>query len=221
MVKNKSVYPGDYHRYVFKKGKLLGKFEDMYCHSRDIPWHQDKTAHYVFSEIDIAILKQYTYESICDIGCGLGFFTYRLLTDLSAPDGKRPRVTGIDISPTAVKKASAKFPEIRFLSGDFVKQNILPGEKFSIVVVKDIFWYILDNLPGFMRNALSMIKKDGFLYVSQSFPASGAWVGKDIIDKPDKLLDTLSSYAVPVYRSVEINDKFENNPHLHFLGRLK
>lgn len=77
----------DYHDYVFKDGKLVGKFDEMYKYSREIPWHQDKNAYSVFSNIDIAILKQYKYESICEIGCGLGYFTNRLHKELSNNGG--------------------------------------------------------------------------------------------------------------------------------------
>lgn len=77
----------DYHDYVFKDGKLVGKFDEMYKYSAEIPWHQDKTVYSVFSEIDIAILKQYKYESICEIGCGLGYFSNRLYSEISSNGG--------------------------------------------------------------------------------------------------------------------------------------
>jgi len=31
----------------FNHGKLVGKFEEMYQHSSETPWHQDKTAYAV------------------------------------------------------------------------------------------------------------------------------------------------------------------------------
>ena len=77
----------DYHDYVFKNGKLVGKFDEMYKNSSEIPWHQDETAYRVFSEIDIAILKQYEYESVCEIGCGFGYFTNRLHEELTSTGG--------------------------------------------------------------------------------------------------------------------------------------
>ncbi|MCK9376428.1 MAG: hypothetical protein M0P73_09770 [Syntrophobacterales bacterium] len=62
-------FSNDYHDYVFKNGKFLGNFEGMYRHSTDVPWHQDKTSYSVFSDIDLAILRQYRYNSICEVGC--------------------------------------------------------------------------------------------------------------------------------------------------------
>lgn len=88
----------DYHKYVFKDGQFVGEFEEMYQKSATVPWQQDHTAYWVFSEIDVVILKQYKYESICDIGCGIGYFSNRLAYEL------KTRVTGIDISKTAWKR---------------------------------------------------------------------------------------------------------------------
>ena len=34
----------DYHDYVIKNGSFVGKFEEMYQNSSNIPWHQDDTA---------------------------------------------------------------------------------------------------------------------------------------------------------------------------------
>jgi hypothetical protein len=42
-----------YHDYVFKNGKLIGAFDDMYKNSDEIPWHQDETIKDIFSELDI------------------------------------------------------------------------------------------------------------------------------------------------------------------------
>ena len=64
-------YPDDYHEYVFKEGKLIGKFEEMYRHT-SMPWHQDETAYRIFSEIDLTILRQRKYEKVLDVGRGLG-----------------------------------------------------------------------------------------------------------------------------------------------------
>lgn len=77
----------DYHDYVFKDGKLVGKFDEMYKYSKEVPWHQDETAYHVFSEIDMAILKQFNYDSVCEIGCGLGFFSARLYNELKTRGG--------------------------------------------------------------------------------------------------------------------------------------
>ena len=173
----------DYHDYVFKDGKRIGKFDEMYKYSAEIPWHQDKTAYSVFSDIDISILKQFKYESICEVGCGLGYFSNRLYKELSSNAGL-PKVTGIEISKTAVEKASEQFPDIRFIVGDLTKEILLPDEKYDLVVIKEVFWYVCHSLKQFLKNIREMIKENGFLFVSQSFPGTEKWVGDDLIVLP-------------------------------------
>jgi len=37
-------WPEDYHEYVFRDGRLVGDFENMYRHSKDVPWDQGNRA---------------------------------------------------------------------------------------------------------------------------------------------------------------------------------
>lgn len=209
----------DYHDYVFKDGKLVGKFDEMYKYSKEVPWHQDKTAYSVFSDIDIAVLKQFRYDSICEIGSGLGYFSNRLHNELGSNSGERPQVTGIDISQTAIKKASKQFQEIRFVVGDILKENPLQDEYFELIVVKETLWYICHDLKKFMQNVLTMLKKDGFFYISQSFPESDKWVGKEVIDGPEELKSILIKYIKPVYINIEYDWNYNGRPLVRFLGR--
>lgn len=210
----------DYHAYVFKGGKRVGKFDDMYKYSTEIPWHQDKTAYAVFSNIDIAILKQFKYNTVCEIGCGLGYFSNRLLKELSLKS-KKLKVTGIDISKTVVIKAAKKFPEIKFIAADLTKESYLVKKNFDLVVVKEVLWYVCHKLDKFLRNSINLIKDRGFLYVSQSFPTNDNWVGKEIIDSPEALKKILFKYASPVHYCIDWNKLSYKNGHIHFLGRIK
>ena len=214
-------HSADYHDYVFKDGHFVGKFEDMYRNSSDIPWHQDKLAYLIFSEIDIAILKQFKYDSICEIGCGLGYFTNRLKKELSSSSGENPDVTGIDISLTAVRKANKMFPEIRFIQGDLLDKVPLSDEHYDLVVIKNVLWYVSQNLSTFLQNVVDMVKSGGFLFVSQSFPETKEWVGQGVVDSPETLKEILSKYSDPVYICVEIDWNFNKRPVVHFLGKVK
>ena len=69
----------DYHDYVFKGGKLLGEFEQMYKKAKNIPWHQNR----IPGEMDVHLLKTFVrqkapYSTILDVGCGLGYFANEL-----------------------------------------------------------------------------------------------------------------------------------------------
>jgi len=115
----------DYHDYVFKDGQFVGKFEEMYKNSTEIPWHQDQTSYAIFTDIDIAILKhfqsKYKFENICEVGCGYGYVTNRIKKELSI-DNTTIRVTGLDISKTAIERAREAFPDINFIVCDIIKR---------------------------------------------------------------------------------------------------
>jgi len=206
---------GDYHEYVFRDGKLVGKFDDMYRYSKEVPWHQDKTSHGISAEIDIAILKQRRYRSICDVGCGLGYFTDRLSRELNA------QVTGIDISETATSKAGTLFPRCRFITGDLAKEALPKTELFDLVTVKEVFWYVTSRLGAFLENVTSLVSDNGYLYVSQSFPECEKWVGQDVIGSPEALRKILSGKVDIVYHCTEIDWDYHGRPFVHILGKKR
>ncbi len=214
-------HSADYHDYVFKNGKRVHKFDEMYRYSRDVPWHQDTTAFAVFSEIDLAILKQYRYRTICDVGSGLGYFADRLHSELVNDEGMPPAVTGIDISPTAVRKARRLFPGVRFVAADLTRTQPLPKERFDLVVVKEVLWYVCHRLAAFLGHAGAMVNDGGFLYISQSFPESAPWVGQDVIGSPERLLEICSRYAECVHHVVERDSNYSGRPLVHFLGIVR
>lgn len=104
-----------YHKYVFdlENRKLVGDFETMYQNESKEnfdSWHQDDTRQ-LQRKIDLAILEDYNFETIIDIGCGKGSLSHLLKK-------KNNYVLGLDISQTAVNIAQERFPDIDFVSTD-------------------------------------------------------------------------------------------------------
>lgn len=102
-----------YHKYVFdiENRKFIGDFETMYQNELEEnfdSWHQDDTRQ-LQRKIDLAILEDYNFKKIIDIGCGKGSLTHLLKK-------KNNYVLGLDISRTAVNIAKERFPDIDFLS---------------------------------------------------------------------------------------------------------
>src|SRR4051794_3572773 len=86
----------DYHDYVFRDGKLVGEFEEMYRNSAIIPWHQDEQAHW----IDVRLTKEMVrdigkIDQIHDLGCGTGHYLNLIAEELLVPGGTS---YGYDIS---------------------------------------------------------------------------------------------------------------------------
>jgi len=120
---------------------------------------------------------------ICEIGCGLGYFTNRLYRELCS---NNDNPLAMNDEPSAINY-----------------------ELFDLVVIKEVLWYVCHKLDHFIQNVLSVIKKDGFLYVSQSFPEFNNWVGQEIIDSPERLKEILTEYVEPI--SICFEREFRNS----------
>lgn len=215
----------DYHDYVFKDGELIGDFDGMYRHSADVPWHQDRTAYEVGADIDIAIMRSRRYQTICDAGCGLGYFTDRLRRELRNPTGNAPSITGFDTSPTAIESASARFSNIRFIVADLVSARPdVPATYFDLVVVRDLLWYISSELERFLERIVTWVRPDGdggHIHITQSFPGVEQWVGKDVIGSPEDLLERFARITTVTYWCVEHDHRWSGAGVLHMFGEVK
>lgn len=102
-----------YQDYVIKDGKFIGRFEEMYQKFAN-PWHQIETAQNSYARhATLMSVERWGIRSMMEIGCGLGVFTSYLSVNL--PEVK---ISGMDISETAIKKARETYPQIEFICGD-------------------------------------------------------------------------------------------------------
>ena len=104
-----------YHKYVFDadKREFVGSFEEMYQNEQIDnfdSWHQEDSRQ-LQRKIALSILEEYNFQSIVDVGSGKGALTHLLKK-------RNNQVIGLDISPTAVEQAKARFPDIQFNSFD-------------------------------------------------------------------------------------------------------
>lgn len=134
-----------YHKYVFdlENRKLVGDFETMYQNESKEnfdSWHQDDSRQ-LQRKIDLAILEDYNFEKIIDIGCGKGSLSHLLKK-------RNNYVLGLDISQTAVNIAQERFPDIDFLSTDvnrienFISLIDKMGGEVNLVFTSEVFSYI-------------------------------------------------------------------------------
>src|SRR5437879_362635 len=103
-----------YHRFVFdtERRRFVGDFEEMYrredAEGYD-SWSQEDLGS-VDKRLSLAIVDGVPAQRILDVGCGKGAFT-----SLLAQPGRE--VVGVDISSTAVEKASERWPDVSFHVG--------------------------------------------------------------------------------------------------------
>ena len=116
----------DYHEYVIKDGKLIGEFDQMYCKSQNIPWHQDEQENWLDIRLTIELLKEYgPFRQISDFGSGYGYFLKHIARYSATNDFV---LYGYDVSKTACVKGSSIFSDITFhqfdLMGDYTKDEL-------------------------------------------------------------------------------------------------
>jgi trans-aconitate methyltransferase len=132
-----------YHKYVFdlENRTFIGDFETMYQNESKEnfdSWHQDDTRQ-LQRKIDLAILEDYNFSNVIDIGCGKGSLTHLLKK-------RNNNVLGIDISQTAIEIATERFPDINFAVMDInnidnYNQLVNKGE-VNLVFTSEVFSYI-------------------------------------------------------------------------------
>ena len=119
----------------------------------EVPWHQDETSLSLYADLDVAIISYMNrlcrFDSIADIGCGLGYMTQRIGNE-AAVDAQ---VSGFDISRTASDTAATLVPGVRFHELDILQD--LPScyaHQYDLVVCTELHWYALNNLDIFRKN---------------------------------------------------------------------
>lgn len=132
-----------YHKYVFDipNRKFVGNFEEMYQNESKEnfdSWHQDDTRQF-HRQVALLLLNRYNFNTVLDIGCGKGAFTHQLKKDNN-------RVHGTDISSTAIKIASEKFPDIDFSQADInnadeLKKLFLNTGDTELILLMEILSY--------------------------------------------------------------------------------
>ena len=207
----------DYHDYVFKDGDLLGDFDNMYKFSKVTPWEQDKRCDHWYTEVGMAMLQEKApYKSILEIGCGLGYIAKKL--------GRYSKsVTAFDISCEAIKKARGLHKNINFYVDDITDDSFKPRRQYDLVVMKDNFWYVFKRMKKVIENINACVKKGGYLYLCQSFPAlEKPFVEKEIIDSPQILIRYFSNRYENIFTMmIQRHEYVKDGPILHYFGRKK
>jgi SAM-dependent methyltransferase len=209
-----SKFSDDYHDYVFRDGKLVGDFDNMYRNSKLVPWEQDTRAEHWYTQVGIAMIREFApYGQILEVGCGLGYIAAKL--EESALLG----VDAFDVSRVAIDRASDLHPGINFFVDNIADDTFRPKRAYDLVVVSEVFWYVTPWLDTTVRNIDACVKPGGFLYIGQAFPAlHRVYVGKDRISGPDQLISYFPQYE-PVYTARLRNHRLsDDGPILRFLG---
>jgi len=109
------------------------------------PWLMTSPAEqFRFTETNRLIRVQFgRVHSLLEIGCGEG---HQSLYLQQVCDG----LTGLDVSARAVKRASSRCPQAKFLVGDIFSQEVSALAPFDLVVACEVLYYMSD-LPAILQ----------------------------------------------------------------------
>jgi len=154
-----------YQDFVIKKGKFIGKFDEMYKFHKD-PWNLIKNNqknhqinYYLIFKFCKDLKKKIKKKKIkiLEVGCG-----YPQIFDELKKKGFD--VYGIDISKTVIEKAKKKYPKLKnkIFHSDLLNEKTLKKIKPDIYIMSDISWYVLPKIKKFIRK-IKKIKKNTYL----------------------------------------------------------
>lgn len=226
--------PHRHNDFVFtRNGKnvvLIRDFEGMYAHCED-PHGQSQAVDNLSYQLVLATLDRavgmlpkdaHRPAAIIDIGCGLGYFTARIKQRFPAV-----RVCGVDISPTAIKRARIIVPDCAFLQLDLKspQMDIEGAERFDIAVALDTLYYFEPHeIDGVMFNFNKLLAENGYLLVGYHLPEDMRF-GLYIRSLDDARL-LLAKHAMDIVYSFDVQNHLDVNydgsargHHLYFLAR--
>lgn len=206
--------------FVFRKDadghlEFVGDFEKLYETEVD-PWDQmggdsDMAAYYGYSRKRLLkTLSGLAAASVVEVGCGLGMVSEEI-RKLSCVE----RAIGMDISPTAIHKASAQYADCEFLTGDITAfDRPADWRDVDVVVNNQALWYILDNFDKALNNSRALLRDGGYLIIIQAFFRDGTQrYGKEIIDGFGGLVERVSQHGVRGFEFVSAHLARDEGTH--------
>ena len=174
-------FPEDYHDYVFKGGKLVGDFDNMYRFAAEVPWHQDKGSESWSSEVGMLMLKDRApFDTILEIACGLGYISSKLRQLSSQKDST---LDAFDVSPEVFLKARGPHSEIGFYVDDIARTTFHPSQQVDAGLIdRDMQCVCKDNFQtqadaSATGSICNMLRTARNIYPVKAGQASGGPLG--------------------------------------------
>ncbi len=169
----------NYHDYVIKEGKFIGKFDEMYANCDD-PWTQSEQPNQLARHAAIQFINEYTNGPILECGCGLGYYADWI-----------HRVTGnvpvsVDVSETAIEKAKSIFPHLNFKVAN-IADGLEAYRELDGLILSEIMWYILDDFDKIMED-IARHFSGKYLFVNQVFYKGTQQYGTDYFTNLNELI---------------------------------
>jgi len=183
----------DYHDYVIKDGKFVGRFEDMYRNCAD-PWPEteadlDAMPCSVRTAQVIAACKP---AKVLSLGSGKGLHLNWLAEACPGTS-----FAGCEVSQTAVQESLGRYPHLSVTQLD-IKDFATRRWDFDLILFREVIWYILPHWDGICRElranyAGKRVIAELSFYDRQEY-------GKEYFDGPDEFVKKFPFRVVEVLR---------------------
>jgi SAM-dependent methyltransferase len=156
-----------YQDYVIRDGRLIGEFEQLYRDFKD-PWLEASSEQFASDKAAAINLlcrlrEHHGIRNVIELGCGFGHFSAKMAaSDLS--------VVGIDISETAIGIARQRHQCPEFRVGTIDDHDLLRKIKPDVIVMAEVTWYVLEQLPGFKKFIREEMPKCFLLHLLTTYP---------------------------------------------------
>lgn len=144
------------------KIKFVGNFENFYNKKND--WNQDLERNHLLEEYNYSRnkildnLKNFSLNSIADIGCGYGMFTNQL--KVSFPNIK---VSGYDISKTSINIAKNRYEKnLNFYNHDIISHPL--KQKYDLLLLNQVIYYLIHKESRSLTNIINSTNR--YIYMS-------------------------------------------------------
>ena len=179
-------------------------FEDMYKDIPD-PWECLKSVDSLENKIflETIFFSEKSYDSILDIGCALGGLSNRIYQKNILKSG-RGEVIALDVSNTAVIQAQIKYPGITFKTFDITKDEIDWEEKFNLITLAEVLWYLVADLETVIYKLNKFLIKKGNIAIKQHFPKNQKYFTEKLSGSIN-LIKLFESYSLKLINHISIN----------------
>lgn len=183
----------DYHDYVIKDGRLVGKFEEMYRVCPD-PWPEteDDLNNNPCSIRTRQIVAAHGFRKVLSVGSGKGFhLNWLSQTCLNT------LFKGCEVSKTAVEHSRKAYPHLQVSCLD-IKDFSDCSWDFDLILFREVIWYVLDYWTEIVeglkeRHAGKHVVTELTFYDNQTY-------GREFFDGPDEFADKFPFEILEVVR---------------------
>ncbi len=198
-----------YQDYVIRNGKFIGKFEEMY-QDFDDPWNQSNETSATDKRIALELVNEVSARKILDVGCGLGHFSNQIQLASTA------RVLGIDISATAIRKATESYLNCSFAVADILDFHVYRNFNPDTIIMAEVSWYVLDKLKSFLSFLRYELPHAYLIHTLTTYPPG---VQKHGTDTFTNLPEILTFFDMNYYKSGECQYP-DGCKRTYFIGRF-